>query len=407
MSGGGPERSLLRELLTMQETLLAPDMSVEGVMRLACERAMLLAGAEGATIEIQDGEWLVYRVATGTMAPFSGFRLKAASSLSGLSITAGAALMSEDTEVDDRVDREACRRVGVRSMVVVPLIHGAKVIGVLKVAAARRRAFHPDVVDRLRVIAGFVGNAMVKAEAHEVRAALLRAERQRMMELERLRAELASLVVHDLRSPLSAVAANLEYLREQLPAGGGDAIEAAVDAIAATRRIDDLIRMFLEMTRLEDGALPLSLARVSPAELTAAIVAERKRAAGLGGVQIVHRVDPAIVVEADAVLLRRSLENIIDNALRYTPPSGRIEIWSDVGPKGVELRVGNSGPPIPDEDRGKIFEKFGQARRSGRANFGLGLYFCRLVAEAHGGRLWVESTPALPTVFGMIVTSAG
>lgn len=395
------ERPLVLELLGMQEALLAPDMSVEAVMRLACQRATDLTGGEGSTIEIQEGDSLVYRVATGTMAPFEGFRLKAASSLSGLSIVTGTALTSEDTELDERVDRAACRRVGVRSMVVVPLVHDAKVVGVLKVAWGQARSFESGIGDLLRVIAGFVGSSMVKAQAQEARAALLRAERQRMLELERLRSELASLVVHDLRSPLSAVAANLHYLREQLPTVGGDAIEAAVDAIEATRRIDDLIRMFLEMTRLEDGALPLSLSKVSPAEIADAVLTERRRAAGQGGVQISNRIAPSIVLQADVILMRRALENILDNALRYTPSNGQIELWCDVTAGGIEVRVGNSGPSIPDQEREKIFEKFVQARRSGRANFGLGLYFCRLVAEAHGGRIWVESTPTLATVFGM------
>jgi signal transduction histidine kinase len=118
-------------------------------------------------------------------------------------------------------------------------------------------------------------------------------------------------------------------------------------------------------------------------------------------VQISNRIAPSIALEADVVLMRRALENIVDNALRYTPVSGKIELWCDPTPEGIEVRVGNSGPSIPAEDREKIFDKFVQARRSGRANFGLGLYFCRLVAEAHGGRIWVESTPTLATVFGM------
>ena len=68
----------------------------------------------------------------------------------------------------------------------------------------------------------------------------------------------------------------------------------------------------------------------------------------------------------------------------------------------AQLRIGNSGAPIPVEARGRIFDKFGQAGgQVGRMNLGLGLYFCRLATEAHGGRIWVEETPELPTVFGV------
>src|SRR5205814_4399151 len=91
--------------------------------------------------------------------------------------------------------------------------------------------------------------------------------------------------------------------------------------------------------------------------------------------------------EIDTDLIARVIENLLDNAFRYTPPGARIAIAARPSRDRGSIEVGNSGPPIPPEARALIFEKFGQAApTNGRMNLGLGLYFCRLVIERHGGR---------------------
>ena len=111
---------------------------------------------------------------------------------------------------------------------------------------------------------------------------------------------------------------------------------------------------------------------------------------------------PEIRMKADADLLTRTVENILDNALRYVPDGGMIEIELRELGMEVEIRIGNSGPAIPIEARSVIFDKHGQVGVDiGRRNLGLGLHFARLAVEAHGGRIWVEETETLPTVFGI------
>jgi signal transduction histidine kinase len=105
-------------------------------------------------------------------------------------------------------------------------------------------------------------------------------------------------------------------------------------------------------------------------------------------------------LDCDAEMLTRVLENLLDNGLRYAPQRGKLVARAVAVGDTIELQVGNNGPPVPVEARALIFEKFGQtASGTGRMNLGLGLYFCRLVAEVHGGTIRVEETPALPTLF--------
>lgn len=242
---------VLGDLTEIQSEVLASDVRLDRVMERICTRAVALTNAEGATIELQRGDVMVYQVTTGRMAPFLGFELPIAGSLSGLALRTREVLMCEDSEVDPRVDRGACRKVGARSMIVVPLTDATTVVGVLKVSSSRAYAFDTDHVHLLRLIAGFLGSAMAAANANEARRALALRETARLAELERLRKEMTSLLVHDLRSPLTVIMSNLDYIREELPATNEEAVGAALDALDATQRLDRLVAALLETARLE------------------------------------------------------------------------------------------------------------------------------------------------------------
>jgi len=119
-------------------------------------------------------------------------------------------------------------------------------------------------------------------------------------------------------------------------------------------------------------------------------------------IEIVVAPSTEIVVTLDTDLVTRTVENIFDNALRYTPSGGTIEVELRETGSDVEIRIGNSGRAIPIGERGAIFEKHRQeGSEVGHMNLGLGLYFCRLAIGAHGGRIWIEETDRLPTVFGI------
>ena len=109
-----------------------------------------------------------------------------------------------------------------------------------------------------------------------------------------------------------------------------------------------------------------------------------------------------MVVRIDRDLFGRLIENLIDNSARYAPRNGRCEIAVRRDDRGVELAVGNSGPPVPATERERIFGRYFQVearRAAARANRGLGLYFCKLAAEAHGGSIHVEQRGDLGAVF--------
>ena len=222
-----------------------------------------------------------------------------------------------------------------------------------------------------------------------------------LVELGRFKDEAAAMIVHDLKNPLAAILSNYDYLLEGFE-GAPDYREALQDAQTAGRRMLRLLSNLVDVARLEDGTLDVRVSEINLTRLLQSIVEQRRLPARLREITMVLRPSADLTVTVDADLMTRAVENILDNALRFAPSGGHIEFeLQEIGPD-VEIRIGNTGAAIPVAARLTIFDKYGQSGSDiGRRNIGLGLYFCRLAIEAQGGRIWVEETDRLPTVFGV------
>ena len=170
-SPAAPARDRLALVIEAQQAIATAGLDSDAVLALVLDRATRLTSADAAVVELldgDDGDTLVYRAASGRAASCLGLRLPVATSLSGRCIQAGAALRCDDTEQDPRVDRAACRRVGARSLLVVPLRHvGAHdadgIVGVLKVSSPEPAAFDDDDAGALQLLAGIVAAALRNA----------------------------------------------------------------------------------------------------------------------------------------------------------------------------------------------------------------------------------------------------
>lgn len=224
-------------------------------------------------------------------------------------------------------------------------------------------------------------------------------------ELREKKRVLAALVVHDLRSPLSGVQGYLQLLREELiedPAHSPTALGYLDDAVTLVGKALSLVATILDVDELEDGILRAQIAPVRIIELIERAVAGNRAQFEVRGLVIQIDVDPDLVVRLDRDLFSRVFENLIDNSARYSPRNGRCAIAVKRDEQGVEIAIGNSGPPVPETERERIFGRYFQVearRAAARANRGLGLYFCKLAAEAHGGSIRVEQRGDLGAVF--------
>lgn len=226
---------------------------------------------------------------------------------------------------------------------------------------------------------------------------------RKLEELESLRDSLVHMVVHDLRSPLSAVYGNLQLLQADVEPLGGDAKQMLAETLRATHRITDMVSDMLDVSRMEAGQMPLDLEAVD----VGALVAEAIRNVGTGPPPIHYDPPTATVkVRCDRKVMGRVIANLLDNAVKFTPPDAavRVGVASD-DRTGARVVVRDAGPGVPPEARELIFQKFGQVSgvTQSRRSSGLGLAFCKLAVEAHGGRIGLDSEVGRGSTFWFVV----
>jgi len=163
----------LNEIITTQYMLAKAELDLDAFIALIVERMALLTPANGVVVEMVEDNEMVYRAATGTVAPYLGLRLKMDDSLSGLCVLSREVLSSNDTETDPRVNLDACRKVKARSMVVAPLFHAGNPVGVLKILGHEPNAFSERDVQTLQLMAGLIGAAIGHQSDYETSRRLL------------------------------------------------------------------------------------------------------------------------------------------------------------------------------------------------------------------------------------------
>lgn len=227
----------------------------------------------------------------------------------------------------------------------------------------------------------------------------LSAQNDELRAMEVLRDDLVHMVVHDLRAPLTALTASLDFLISSAKSNLSKVEKTcATNAFHGALQLADMINTLLDINRMESGKMPLSLesenlvsiARAAADTLTP-LLQQRQ----------VHLDVPETPPMAccDATLIRRLLTNLIDNAIRHTDSQGEICIAFHSEDGFVIVSVTNDGPEIPAEYHDKIFQKFGQVGAKQAHTTGLGLTFCKLAIEAHGGSIGIRSEPGQGCTF--------
>jgi two-component system, sensor histidine kinase and response regulator len=223
---------------------------------------------------------------------------------------------------------------------------------------------------------------------------LVRRQRDDLMRLQLQKERLSSFVVHDLKNPVNGIDLLAQLLQrdKSLPAEARETAGAIRSEVASLLR---LLLNLLDINKSEEGVLTANKSPVDLGALGRAIIDTAQVRARAREVQLVLDVDGVGTVPADTDLLRRVLENLLENALRYAPKGSRITVSARTHGEAVELRIADEGQGVPVELRDSIFERFVQLATSKdrmvpRTGRGLGLTFCRLAVEAHGGRIYVE-----------------
>lgn len=219
----------------------------------------------------------------------------------------------------------------------------------------------------------------------------------RLRELEGLRDSLTHMIAHDMRSPLLAVSMSLELIGDDIRNSDSQTNKLLHDARACVTTLVGMITQMLEISRMEHGSLTLNLTEFDFVKLGEESI-NLIRAGSEHAFEILA--DESVLVVADRELLRRVLDNLIVNAIKYTPRRGRITLAFRNDGASARVKVIDQGPGISPENQAKLFTKFGQLEAADtKRGFGLGLAFVRMAIEAHGGEVGVSSQPKQGSTF--------
>jgi two-component system sensor histidine kinase/response regulator len=266
------------------------------------------------------------------------------------------------TALDARQDRIAGIDAGANDFITKPIDSADLILRVRNAAATRR--LHQQVATQLR----------------------------QLQDLEKARDTLTHMIVHDLRSPLTGLRAYLDLLKMAAD-GSADVLEYASEAQVIALRLTEMISQVLDVSRLESGQMPVTPKQTDLAALLP------KAVASLGPppseITVAYEMPSGPVsISCDPDLVSRVVVNLVGNAFKFTPRKGRVCVGLVDEPDRVRITVEDNGPGIPPEYRTKVFEKFGQAplgQASGARSSGIGLTFCKLAIEAHGGKIGLEA----------------
>jgi PAS domain S-box-containing protein len=310
-------------------------------------------------------------------------------------------------EVDDAVlaemaagpeQLEMLRDLGLASMLVVPLQARGRTLGALTLArTAAAPRYGPDDVEPARELARRAALAVDNARLYE-----------EARQASRARDEVLAVVSHDLRNPLHAVLLASTVLEDFSAPDQWSARD--LQQIRVIRRsaeqMTGLIQDLVEVIAMETGAPALNRERLAAAPLPAGVAELFQAQADEKGLRLRCEADPGLPpVEADRGRLLQVFSNLVGNAIKFTPSGGTVTLRATPGDGVVHFSVSDTGPGIAPEHLASVFDRFWRARKGERGGLGLGLAIARGIVEAHGGRIWAESTVGEGATFHFTVPS--
>ena len=283
--------------------------------------------------------------------------------------------------------RRALEHMTAAGAIQVPLIARDTVLGVISLTT--KKGWRPFDENDLHVAEELGRRAAISIDNARLYATTRRAVQSRD--------DVLAIVAHDLRNPLSAIMLHTATLRDHAEARQ----ERAIGAIErSSKRMNRLIQDLLDIARIESGRLPLSHDRIPAGVVLATCIDSQQPLAASAGIELAVESDrdlPELWADPDRVV--QIFENLVGNALKFTKPGGHVTIRARDHGSEVLFEVADTGAGIPLEHQPHVFDRFWQARVARRHGAGLGLPIVKGLVEAHGGRIWFDSTPGRGTTF--------
>ena len=371
--------------------------------------AQQILGVSVALISLVDEDRQFFKSQTGLPEPWAQARQTPLShSFCQYVVARNEPLIVNDAHLDPQVKENlAVSEIGVVAYAGVPLrTDSGQVIGAFCAIETRPVQWTPRDIEILSALAEMV----MREVALRQMAQQLDARYKSLQTAEDRRDSLVNMLVHDLRTPLTSLATGLDTLNAvaQLDSVTQNLLDISV---RGAKSLSSMIDTILDVSRAEAGLLILDRKPILPLSLVALATEEVEQLILQKSLALSLEIAPELpVFSADKTKLKRVLINLLGNAISHTPAKGNLKISVELSSDQQTFLwcVSDTGAGIPADELEHIFEKFGQVASSshGQANSGLGLTFCKLVVEAHGGKMWAESQMGQGSQFYFTIPAA-
>jgi signal transduction histidine kinase len=388
---------------------LTSTVALEPLLHTIVEAAAELTDSEAASIlllDAQTGE-LHFRAASADSSDqLRDIPVPVGSSIAGDVLVSGKPAVISDVRTTPRHYPVVGQRIGldICSLLAVPLSIKERRIGVLE--AINKCSEGTFSQEDLEVLTTLAAQAAVAIENARLVSALQDAY-ERLGELDRLKSDFIAIASHELRTPLNLILLYAAMLQEQM----GDRADPQLDAVLrAVTRLKHIIETMLNLRYLETGEIQVTRCRFDIRDEVREVCQDYEAIAGTEGLTLrVNLPDEEVPVLADREKVRVILENLISNAVRFTPSGGWVHVSLSRRGDEIEVAVADSGVGIEPQHLERIFERFYQiedhmTRHHG--GMGLGLSIVRGLAELHGGRVSVESVPGRGSRFAVTLPAS-
>lgn len=398
--------------LYMLANQVSSSLDVDVVLDLLTDILRRVLNCRGCCIFLldEDREWLEIRAASGISPHWQReARLRMGEGISGQAAQEVRTIYIRDTRQEPRF---VVFDPAVRSLMVVPLIYKGEVIGTLNVDDHRPDAFTHDMTRMLTIAGSQVSAAIQNAKLYaglKERAEGLAQAHKELQESDRLQSEFVQNVSHELRTPLTFVKAYVELLLDEtlgpLPDQQRESLQVVSDR---TDQVTDLVSDILSLQQIERGELQFSALSID--EIACASIRGAQAKARQAGLSLVRECDPDLrLVWGDRARLERVFDNLIGNAVKFSPDGGTITVRLSNEGAMIRVEVLDEGIGIAQEEQTKIFDRFYQVDGSSKRRFsgaGLGLAIVKEIVEAHRGTLHVTSQLGVGSKFSFAIPVA-
>jgi signal transduction histidine kinase len=393
---------------------------IQPVLDAVVESAARLCDATDGLIARLDGDILIPGVAKYGSMPVPEVRPLSYGTPVGRAIIDKETIHVHDlkSEVETEFPHSKSRQAvsGARTLLTTPLLPKGKPFGAIVI---RRNNVRPFSDKQIKLLRTFADQAVIAIENVRLFQEIQEKSRQletangRLKELDRLKSDFVSNVSHELRTPLTAIKGALDLLLREVPGRLNESqTHYLTRARSNTQHLAGLINDLLDLAKIEEGKVELKGTCVSVGGLVHEVMETVRPIAAEKPVLLEVKVpEPSVLVWADRDKITQVLMNLVGNAIKFTPPQGKVTVSaSRDGPEWAQVSVNDSGPGISTEECQKIFQKFYQISEDGGLKpkgTGLGLAISKALVELHGGKIWVESEPGRGSTFTFTLPVAG